>query len=160
MTLRSTDADLVRSALAGHAESFEELVARYHGRASALVLAGGGRPDDVHDVVQDAFVACLHKLQSLRDPGSFGAWFLTIVRNQTRRLWRHTGREIATQELDRVAVSAPDTLESGEIDAEVWRAVSELPSGVREAVFSLLLRRRIRRRGRRAARDHCTGSEK
>jgi RNA polymerase sigma-70 factor, ECF subfamily len=48
--------------------------------------------DDAEDIVQDVFVKALQSLPSLREPGAFGGWLLTIARrlaadHQRGRTW-------------------------------------------------------------------------
>lgn len=45
---------------------------------------------DAEDVVQDAFVKALERLEDC-DPHKFGAWFLRIVRNQAHSTHRYLG---------------------------------------------------------------------
>ncbi len=79
----SADAALVERVRAGDSQAFELLVRRHlgvaHGLARRLV---GGDPDDADDVVQDAFIHALQRIDQLSKPRRFRSWFLTIVRNR------------------------------------------------------------------------------
>ena len=79
----SADAALVERVRAGDVQAFELLVRRHlsvaHGLARRLV---GGDADDADDVVQDAFIHALQKIDQLSKPQRFRSWFLTIVRNR------------------------------------------------------------------------------
>ena len=61
------------------------------------VLWGAGA--DADDVVQDAFVKAYAALPRFRADGEFRAWLLTIVRNETRNVFRSRGRRAAREEL-------------------------------------------------------------
>lgn len=83
-----SDEALVRATLSGARGSFEELYRRHARMATGMAhrLLGGGH--EVDDVVQDAFVTALSKLDSLRDPQAFARWLGTIVVHAARRRLR------------------------------------------------------------------------
>lgn len=84
----SETADLVRSARAGDAAAFEQLV-RLHLRAAySVAFAVTNDPNDAEDVTQDAFVAALERLEECKDPDRFSGWLLRIVRNRALNLRR------------------------------------------------------------------------
>jgi len=79
-----SDADLVRTALDEGANAAEALVLRYQKKAYAIARAAGVRGEAADDVVQEAFLRTFRHLSSLRNPASFGPWFLAIVRNVSK----------------------------------------------------------------------------
>lgn len=99
----NTDAALVARARLGDARAFEQLVRRHlrvaHGVASRLV----GNPADADDVVQDAFVRALERLDDCRNPARFRAWFLAIVRNRAHNLREREAVRV-TSSLDDMAM--------------------------------------------------------
>jgi RNA polymerase sigma-70 factor (ECF subfamily) len=95
-----TDAALVALARQGDARAFEQLVRRHLRVAYAVALRQVGNADDADDVVQDAFVRALERLEDCREPERFRAWLLTIVRNR--------GHNLRARE----AVRAADALDS------------------------------------------------
>ena len=77
----ASDADLVFRSRAGDTGAFGLLVAR-HMRAALVVAQQAMRdPQDAEDVVQDAFVRALERMEQCRDPARFSAWLHQIVRN-------------------------------------------------------------------------------
>jgi RNA polymerase sigma-70 factor (ECF subfamily) len=88
MTMPGSDGDLVLDALRGRTVAFEALVRRHLRAAYAVALARTASPHDAEDVCQDAFIAALERLKSLRDPDRFGPWLLEIVRNRALNLVR------------------------------------------------------------------------
>lgn len=88
-----TDAVLVERARRGDERAFERLVRRHMGLALAVARQTvGGSMDDAEDVVQDAFVAALTRIEDCRDPGRFRAWLLTIVRNRAHNVRKYEAR--------------------------------------------------------------------
>ena len=75
------DGDLVRQARAGDRAAFRLLVERHWASARTRAARLCARPDDVDDVVQEAFLQAFVALDRLRDPDRFGAWLAGIVRN-------------------------------------------------------------------------------
>lgn len=85
------DATLVGLALDGDAEAFEGLVRRYTRPAFAVAVGIVKEPADAEDVVQDAFIRALERLEDCRNPAKFGSWFLQIVRNRAHSVRRYLG---------------------------------------------------------------------
>jgi RNA polymerase sigma-70 factor (ECF subfamily) len=96
MTMPGSDRDLVQAALRGRTVAFEALVRRHLRAAYAVALARTGSPHDAEDVCQDAFVAALERLATLRDPDRFAPWLLEIVRNRALNLIR--SRRVRSEE--------------------------------------------------------------
>jgi RNA polymerase sigma-70 factor, ECF subfamily len=84
--LRS-DAELVRSTVAGDKQAFAELVRRHEKSMHALAYGVLRDHHAAEDVVQEAFVAAYQALPGLRRGDAFGGWVATIVRRQAQ----HTG---------------------------------------------------------------------
>jgi RNA polymerase sigma-70 factor (ECF subfamily) len=101
-------------------------------------------PDDVEDVVQEAFVSAFRNLGRLQDPQRFLAWLLTITRNRAlTKLARRRSEAEATADLSREldvhggAETAPaDPDSTAEIEL-VRRIVAQLPEGVEKETVRL-----------------------
>lgn len=85
------DATLVGRALDGDTAAFEGLVRRYTRPAFAVAVGIVKEPADAEDVVQDALLRALERLEDCRDPAKFGSWFLQIVRNRAHSVRRYLG---------------------------------------------------------------------
>lgn len=84
-------AALVRRARVGDAAATERLVREHMGAAYAVALAVTRAPEDAEDVVQDAMVTALERLDECRNPERFPGWLLQIVRNRARNYRRYLG---------------------------------------------------------------------
>src|SRR5688572_11592110 len=105
--MSSDTGQLVRSARAGDAAAFEQLV-RLHLRAAySVALAVTNDPSDAEDVTQDAFIAALERLEECKDPDRFSGWLLRIVRNRALNLRRSQAVRAAQSLTD--AATAPST---------------------------------------------------
>jgi RNA polymerase sigma-70 factor, ECF subfamily len=123
------DADLVARCLRGDADAFDVLVRRYYRTAFAVALGVLGNRQDAEDVVQDAFVKAIDRLEDCREPAKFVQWMLVIVRN--RALSHRTYRKIReTSELLPEIAGADD---SPFVDA----ARSELADTLQSALATL-----------------------
>jgi RNA polymerase sigma-70 factor (ECF subfamily) len=123
------DADLVARCLRGDADAFDVLVRRYYRTAFAVALGVLGNRQDAEDVVQDAFVKAIDRLEDCREPAKFVQWMLVIVRN--RALSHRTYRKIReTSELLPEIAKADD---SPFVDA----ARSELADTLQSALATL-----------------------
>lgn len=83
------DATLVARVLDGDQRAFEELVRRYTRPAFAVAVGIVKESADAEDVVQDAFIRALERLEDCRNPAKFGSWFLQIVRNRAHSVRRY-----------------------------------------------------------------------
>lgn len=85
-----SDSELVDAALKGDRVAQEELFRRYAVMANAQAFRLAPWPDEVDDIVQDAYLEALRHLHRLQDPSRFAGWFRTIVvRMAMRRIRRH-----------------------------------------------------------------------
>lgn len=109
----TSDADLVRAALAGDSRAFERLVLRHRERLFGLAMHLSGDADLSADLTQEALVAAYTTLDRLRDPSIFGGWVSGILRNK----WRNFGRSRVSAPL-----SLDQLIEAGyeppQVDAE------------------------------------------
>lgn len=141
--LRSGDADaalvsaqadmqdtlLVERVLRGDAESYGELVTRHMQRAFAIAFRVVEHRQDAEDVVQDAFVRALERLETLERGRPFRPWFHRIVVNQALNLRR--SRKVRTTE------AIPEDAASRERTPEDAAAQAELRDRLRTALDDL-----------------------
>jgi RNA polymerase sigma-70 factor (ECF subfamily) len=85
---------------------------------------------DAEDVVQDAFVRALERLDDC-EPGKFAGWLLTVVRNRAHNLRIYEGRRGGVDPEETPLSSGPD----GGTSRDLSR--SELRGALEEAVSSL-----------------------
>lgn len=137
--MHEIDAVLVSRARQGDAAAFESLVRRHMKACYAVALAGVGDTADAEDVVQDAFVTALKKIDGCRDPHRFGAWLLEIVRNRAHNHRRYrVVRDAAPLEESMVAGTASDPLrdaERGELRGHLLGALQTLTALQREVIL-------------------------
>ena len=125
---------------AGDRTAFGHLVRRHAPVAKRMAVLWGAGPD-ADDVVQDAFVKAYAALPRFRADGEFRGWLLTIVRNETRNLFRSRGRRAAREELaqlpqaDLAFADDPEAAALGAVRRdEVLAGVRRLPVELREVV--------------------------
>jgi len=75
------DAQLVAAVLAGDNRAFGSLVERYQDRLYNTLVRFTGSRHDAGDVVQDAFVQALVKLDTFRGDAQFYTWLYRIAMN-------------------------------------------------------------------------------
>jgi len=79
---------LIPRAMAGDREAFTQLVVLHQARLRALAaLLVPGR-DDVHDIVQEAFIDAWRWLPGFDPSRAFGPWLRTICRNRSYKFLR------------------------------------------------------------------------
>ena len=129
---------LVERALGGDTSAAERLVRLHMGAAFAVALAVTRSREDAEDVVQDAFVVALERLDECR-PERYPGWLLQIVRNRGRNYRRYLGVRTAAP-IDTAGAHAskdrPDhDTEKSELRERLSAAVAELPPVQREVVL-------------------------
>ena len=129
---QAEEAALVAAARDGDRAAFGQLYARYTRMVHGILLARAPR-GEVDDLVHDAFLTALRRLDTLRDPHAFGPWLAMIARN---RAADHFRRAPATAEL-------PDDL-PGDVHPEgeamqVLAAIRSLPECYREPLILRLV---------------------
>ena len=75
------DAELVQATLAGDRQSFGLLVQKYQDRLFNTLVRFTGSRHDASDLVQDAFVQALVKLETFRGDAQFYTWLYRIAIN-------------------------------------------------------------------------------
>lgn len=82
------DTSLVRAAVAGDYQAFEQLVSRHERRLYALAWHMTHDHHDAQDVVQGAMMSVVERLADFRGDSSFGTWVTRITVNQALKLLR------------------------------------------------------------------------
>jgi RNA polymerase sigma-70 factor (ECF subfamily) len=140
------DADLVRRALRGRDDGFEELVRRYQRPIVSYVYRMTGDYEAALDLTQDVFIKVYGSLARYRPEYKFSTWIYRIAHNTAiDHLRRQTTRE---QELNGtsadgspyerpVASDAPtpeQLSERAERRAEIEDVIQQLPPSYRELI--------------------------
>ncbi|MBI2823390.1 MAG: sigma-70 family RNA polymerase sigma factor [Planctomycetia bacterium] len=86
---------LIDQALAGNADAFGRLVARYQDRLFHAMTHIAGSAEDARDVVQDAFVQAFVKLESFRRTSGFYTWLYRIAFNVSATRRRRTRTNVS-----------------------------------------------------------------
>lgn len=100
-----------------------ELARKQHDFLAFLERRVGDRAA-AEDILQDAFVRSLDKLQDLRDPNAAVAWFYRMLRNAT--VDHHRRRGAAQRGLDALAAELEIVDAGSEAHQEVCRCVAEV----------------------------------
>jgi len=129
--------ELVERARRGDAQAFEALVRAFYRAAYATALSLTGNSMDAEDVVQDAFIRALERLDEC-DPDRFAGWLLTIVRNRAHNV-RDRERVRDAAPLDDVnpagAERTDGRVEHDELAQVLRDALATLPPAQREVVL-------------------------
>lgn len=86
------ESQLVERVLRGDAEAYGDLVAQHMRRAFSVAYRILEHREDAEDVVQDAFIRALERIETLDRGRPFGPWFYRIVVNQALNFRRGRSR--------------------------------------------------------------------
>jgi RNA polymerase sigma factor (sigma-70 family) len=118
-----------------------ELLRRHWDTAVFLAARVLGSADLARDAAQEAAIAAMTELATLRSPERFGSWFCGIALNVSRR-WRRQLRADVTGVAADLAATEPgpaDAAEAADLAARIRGAVGVLPPGQRDAVWLFYL---------------------
>ncbi|HEX8695282.1 MAG TPA: sigma-70 family RNA polymerase sigma factor [Longimicrobium sp.] len=128
---------LVERVRRGDTAAFDTLVTRYMRRAFAVAYRLMGQKEDAEDLVQDAFLAALQRIDTFEAGRPFSPWFFRILVN--RGLNSRKARSL--RRVDQVPESAASATPSPEREAErtelrdrLARAMETLPERQRVIV--------------------------
>jgi RNA polymerase sigma-70 factor (ECF subfamily) len=134
---RLTDAELVQMAWRGDSVAFGAVLDRHRVALFAQALGCLGEREAAADVVQEAFVIALRRVDQLRDPAKVGSWLHAIVRSVCAMQLRHGNPEIPVADIaadvDRfgAASSVEEQIDAMCLRDWVWAALAELPEPLR-----------------------------
>ncbi len=136
-----SDAEIVRSVVAGDADAFATLVARHERGAWATSWRVLRDDHAASDAAQEAFLQAFRRLDRLREPSRFGVWLLQIARREAVRMARRR-RQVPTRPLVEGGglmqpVMVNTRLDDG--DATLLDAVARLPEPERLVVVQFYL---------------------
>ncbi|MEE9230069.1 MAG: RNA polymerase sigma factor, partial [Acidobacteriota bacterium] len=130
--------DLVERVRQGDDRAFEALVNRYADQAFAVAFGFLQHVQDSEDLVQDAFVRALERIDSLSPGSPFGAWFYRLVVNAALNRRRYLARR-RTEAItaDRAARGGdPDRAsERAELRRRLAQALQTLPPELETVVI-------------------------
>jgi RNA polymerase sigma factor (sigma-70 family) len=131
------DAELVRAAQNGDANSLGLLLERHRASLYALALRILGRGSEAQDAVQNTFLVALNNIERLREPEAVGGWLRGILRNVCLRHLREKRGEILFEETTprveerSLESSAEEHIDQLALREWVWAALYELPEVLR-----------------------------
>jgi RNA polymerase sigma-70 factor (ECF subfamily) len=114
MTARQlpSDTELVKSAKAGDANAFGELVERNEAKIYGLCLKMLGNQEDAEDCLQEVFIKAFKALPGFREEARFSTWLYRIAYNES--LMR-----IRKKTLDTVSLDRPVELDEGDVTRDL-----------------------------------------
>ena len=131
----AADAALVGRVRAGDVDAYDELVRRHMQRAHAVAFRLLGNREDAEDLVQDAFIQALDKIDSFDIERPFAPWFFRILTNR--------GLNLRQSRALRAVSEIPDDTASSDDSPELSAEREELRSRLREAVATLPERQQL-----------------
>jgi len=96
------DDSLVAALRRGEPTAAEDLVAAYGDRASRLARGITGNAQDAEEVVQDAFLSVIRRIDTFRGDATFGSWLYRIVANAAYQCCRRRRARGADVSLDKL----------------------------------------------------------
>jgi RNA polymerase sigma-70 factor, ECF subfamily len=131
------DSDLVERVRGGDSRAFDLLVTRHMRRAFSVAYRVLGHREDAEDLVQEAFLTVLERIDTFEAGRSFGPWFYRILVNRGLNLRKaRTVRQTMALPLELASAEPlPDrAAEQAELQTRLRRAMEELPEKQRIVV--------------------------
>ncbi|OUS25228.1 RNA polymerase sigma factor RpoE [Gammaproteobacteria bacterium 45_16_T64] len=147
MTEREADQQLVERVKKGDKRAFDLLVIKYQHKVLSIVGRFVNDQDEAKDVAQEAFIKAYRALPKFRGESAFYTWIYRIAVNTAKNHLVARGRRPPGSDVD-VAdaefydggvvlheVTTPENqLMTDELEALVYKALSDLPDDLRTAV--------------------------
>lgn len=139
---------LVKEAIAGNLDAFNELVLLYQNVAYSHAYALLGDPDSAEDAAQESFIKAFQAIKSYRG-GSFRSWLLKIVTNSAydmmRRVRRHPNQALYPvdengEEIESVSwlvdpsIAVEEAVEQKESLSAIYQLLDQLPAVYRSVI--------------------------
>src|SRR5438552_76537 len=115
-----SDGQLVRRAVKGQKDAFDELIRRYQRQAVAVSYRLLGNTNDALEVTQDAFLKAFTSLKTLEQPESFRGWLMRIVSNLSLN-YRRSRKTRSQLPLDEI-LGPEDAKQAGSSGTSEWMA--------------------------------------
>lgn len=126
-------AALVRRMQAGDTAAFDELFAAYRKTAVRTAALISGDAVLAEDIAQEAFILCLLRIDTLKEPLRFRPWFYRIL---TRCAWRAGKKRPQADWNEELEKSLPPTVDVYPSEyADVYVALNRLSRKQRTAVI-------------------------
>ena len=77
--MEPTDAELIKTVLAGDTSSFEVLITRYQPRIFGTARKYARRESEIEDIVQEVFLKAFTKLSTFRGDSPFEHWLMRLA---------------------------------------------------------------------------------
>ncbi len=133
----SDEPQLVARVQRGDREAFAALVDRYSDQAFAVAYGFLQHAEDAKDLVQDAFIRALERIDSLEAGSPFGPWFYRLLVNAALNRRKYLARRW-THEVPPTA-AAPESpavdSERAELRGRLARALRTLPAELETIVI-------------------------
>ncbi|HOR28420.1 MAG TPA: sigma-70 family RNA polymerase sigma factor [Candidatus Sumerlaeota bacterium] len=133
----AAEKEWVIRAMAGDKDAFGRLFDLYNKRLAHYLRRLIAQPEDIHDVLQDVWLAAYLKLPRLRKPEAFRSWIFTLARNRALDLRKVNRREWNLTEEDLEELE--ETPQRGDLphaELEILRlAMEKLKPKHREVIF-------------------------
>lgn len=132
-----TDEELVERVRLGDTAAFDALVVRHMKRAFSVAYRLLGQREDAEDLVQEAFLAALEKLDSFQTGRTFAPWFYRILINRGLNARKSRSRrqmEAIPEDASSLFASPLRDTEQSELREHLSAAMKRLPERQRTIV--------------------------
>jgi RNA polymerase sigma-70 factor (ECF subfamily) len=129
------DEELLKSFLAGHPASFDELMRRHEQRIFALALRVTGNRSDALDATQDAFIVAFRRAETFRGEAAFSTWLYRIGINACNDLLRKKYKqELVDPDTIDTQIERSGSVDDPPVRVDIVNALKQLPEEYRTAV--------------------------
>jgi RNA polymerase sigma-70 factor (ECF subfamily) len=137
--MMESDGSLVARIRQGDDDAADVLLRRYFRSSYLVAFARAGNPQDAEDICQDAFIKCLARINTCREPDKFGAWLLQIVRNTAHNYMAYIGVRTSEPLTPHLALTSGDRsdspLQQRALRDAMAGALAQLSASQREVVL-------------------------
>ncbi len=116
-------------------EAFEALIREYKSALYGTAFAYLNSNAEIDDVVQETFIECYYKYNTIRDKSKVGAWLCGVCRNIALKRLRATRFTFSLEQASHKTTADPaDLYVKADVRRTVRKAITRLPQPVAETV--------------------------
>lgn len=132
-----TDSKLVEQVRRGSRAAAGRLAERYLRAGRAVALGIVGEIPAAEDIVQDAFVHAIERIDDCRQPDRFGGWLMQIVRSRALNLVRDRKKVVPIESYEGASAADSPEVEAERADLRdhLLAALRHLPEDRRQVVL-------------------------
>ena len=132
------DTDLIKRAVRGEADAFEDLVNNYYEVMFKMAYKWCGKQRDAEDITQEACIKLARGISSYKGDSQFTSWLYRLVINAAKDWYKSQNRHPDGVELIESIAVEESSADDHVFAKQVWEEVYRLPDAEKESLLLVM----------------------